>query len=801
MRLVAIDDLELSELGIGVETQPALITADSDSLAFTAKRRETARGTAFFGGSVDEAVWNIVIVAPDRARRDLLYAALLADPNGERRLVAEMDDAAATRAISHAYIRKIVLRSETGLDVDAEAADSRWVAEAVESTSKTFTAAADRRMLVAVPGNHPTKPRIWLIPNGTEKTPNASVGYRWRMRYRVQNDGPVPWFRRPIRITLPDSSTNWGGHAQADGGDVRVVLNGIEQYRTLAGWGTANTYVWVVPPHVPENGGYVDYEIIYGNSGAANGPDLAYPDLPPFTLSTSSNSVWKWPVTNDVANTGKGGWALLANKPPATPDYTVPGSWRPARTINNPNNTDLVFQGPYYDQGGSTRAMAIFRARRTHESNEIAFGEWNEYDGVALYSELPVTHILVNFQANLTGSSANPRVVILNRTTSADLWAKAYSAVVSSGGGATIAPGPQTLDVPSRHIACAVWPNDSWAWQDAYPTDLAEVWWKDTLEVTFDTSDLSITQIEPETEIYEFATDIRLGGGPANADDAAVPPYMALRVGNANRGEGAGTPRVTIPLDDHAVTVDCETYEHLVWEKNADDVYEVVERVSAHAVRGVTGYRTAAGVDGEADTSDWLPLRPTRAVVPNGGFDANISGIETDNAGGASIALAHDATKGGQALGSLKLSLTAGIGAGAVPATAKLLHSALFPVAGRRKLELGAWLRTTSANLRPYLTALFYDASGLAGFMASGVDPNDDWTPVANTDYGMSFAVRVPEGAHWFRVGLWMDILAASFTGDVWFDDLTIDGSELTIRDDAVSSLTVRVDLAGAWVT
>jgi hypothetical protein len=83
-------------------------------------------------------------------------------------------------------------------------------------------------------------------------TSNPSTDFIYSMYIQVLPTGDRPWNSRPLCIT-GDTSTTWdtaalvaAGKMQADGDDIRVYRNGIEQNYWLSGINTTDTKVWVV---------------------------------------------------------------------------------------------------------------------------------------------------------------------------------------------------------------------------------------------------------------------------------------------------------------------------------------------------------------------------------------------------------------------------------------------------------------------------------------------------------------------------------------------------------------------------
>ena len=287
-----------------------------------------------------------------------------------------------------------------------------------------------------------------------------------------------------------------------------------------------------------------------------------------------------------------------------------------------------------------------------------------------------------------------------------------------------------------------------------------------------------------EADIYEIATELRVGGG-----EDRTAPYHALLVGNARQGVGAGTPRAACLLSE-TVIIDGEQRTQEVWTA---DLAQRVEGVSAHAVRGVVGWQDGP-LSSESPASVWLPLRPLRPTVPNGDFAADIGGWRIYDVGPNLTAVAgFDAAVGGAVPGSLQIAISAN-SASAVE-EARVIGPKVFARSGLEAVTLGAWMQTESTGLMPRLFVLWLDDEGTTLTTSS----TPIWTPAANEPVRRTHAARAPARATQYRIGVAATANAGA-VGSVWFDDLVLNGNELLVRDAVVGTLGVVAEIRGRWL-
>lgn len=785
MRLLAIDDFEIDEASF---YERPMITDRSNRLEWSTKRRQGVAGSVFFGGQAEPAKWNIVFKCNDLETRDAVLAVLGGDVTDERRLLAIRDDVAQTRVIALAAPLKINEINELDVSVDFESSDSVWRSESAEETTKSFTSTLDQAMHLVVPGNTRTAPRIILTPTLQRSVFTATVGFRYRRRYVIANNSDEPLYRYPMRISLGDTTPLTTTKAQADGDDVRVIIDGIEVERTLVTWDTAASFVWFIVEALPA-GESMTVEVWYGNASATNPPVLAYPNLPAIILASSANNSWSYPIDDVAANKGLGTWHLSQTTDGPVADFTVPAAWRRMATLQTPDNQDNRFQTSYRlftDTG--TWALAGLDAWRSANgylsfaSGFVGLPQLNPYDGIGISHPLGLVSVTTTFK--VINVNAVGRLVILMRDATSEDWTWLFTDGAVHATEATIASATYTPAVPVHHLALAVWPQYL-----AYIPDDTVGYVRARLDASLvlaiNDSLISITG-GAEEEIYEIATELRIGGG---AD--RVPPYRSLLIGNARGDSGAGVPRCGVLLTQ-ALDIDGDEMTHEVWDSA---LTAKVEDVSAHAIQPVIGY-DSHGTTAEGPSNLMLPLAPARTRVPNGDFEADLTNWVDDAAtAGVTFTRDWDGTIGGAQNGSLKVAISAN--SAGIGATVNTIGTKYFPINDRASVEMAAWVRTSNVNLTPRLYVRFYDADAV---QLASVAIEADWAPVANTGVRRALASRVPSGAAFYRLGLFVFCDTAGATGNVWFDDITTNNVELIVADQAMGTLGVTVGLQGRWL-
>ena len=823
MKVIAIGEYFLEEWQI----PPAQITNQSERYQRTIQRREGTRKSMYISTFHEPATWKVVVKCPSYDAVHGLLQILDGTDNQKVRILAETGAQGQDIIYADAVISEI---DRDGSDYNAIITlmtdDSIWRSLEDTVTEKTFSSPLDLSMAVDVPGDVQAYPRIRLTPKVQTASPSATVGWSKRQRYSITNTSDEPLFRYPYRIPLGNTATLVSnGKALASGSDLRVWLDGLEQPRHMLGWNSSATYIWVIIPALAP-GAKIVYDIVYGNPAASSPPILQYPDIPPFNLVTSTNAKWIYDTAITIPNAGKGLWYLSSGNEGAVADYSVPGSWRPVLTFDNPNNQDQVAQ-PRADKHGSPAwYQSVFHGvRATRNANYIldittgAIDETNDllaalagfspFDGVAIYNPLGITSVRAGFLYSnyaykynppntIPDASGNPipvesysplisnlptAFVVLSRQTASEGWRRLFIQNSTSYAYSSIALATYTPSSPAKHMAFAVWPHN----MATIPPEITAtigVYMNQQTEVNIQDSKLLLFQDQSEQDIYEFAVTLRVG------DPGVVGPYKELKIGNADQASGAGVPRCATLLSNRSLIINCENHD--VFESVGESFTGSTEDRSAHVARG---YESPAYSLTAYPSSDWLPLSPQMRVIPNGEFDSGIEGWSPvgDDAASATIVRSHDPSFGS---GSLKVAVS---GSSAPIGDIANTGSRQYRMNRQRSVVIAADVRTSNANLQP--------AVGIGVRM----DPNAEdptyigadttWTPVANTTYRRIVSVfsSAEAGMQAFQPALTVKSLASNANGNVWFDNVSVDGPELQFSDKVKGQVEVGVLVQGRW--
>lgn len=208
--------------------------------------------------------------------------------------------------------------------------------------------------------------------------------------------------------------------------------------------------------------------------------------------------------------------------------------------------------------------------------------------------------------------------------------------------------------------------------------------------------------------------------------------------------------------------------------------------VALAVIRPLRYDATIAKVTEEMRASRWLPLTPPRRTVINGAFDADISGWELhDDGSGITHTASYDPDIGGYQDGSLKVTISANSGSDQVV----YLNAQPLGINGQESEAVAAWVRTDDEDIVPRLCIAWYTDPEESPVSIATEAP---WEPAVNTGYNRAFGAIAPPEVAWFRVGIVVDT-AASATGAVWLDDVTLNDNDLFIAD--VEGATLDVDV------
>lgn len=646
----------------------------------------------------------------------------------------------------------------TTLPVVFYAVDPHWQSVGPSGASKSFASALDQSEPVPVLGTALQDVALTLRPTAARAAATATVGWSLRQKVRVVNTSGATLANYPYALSLGNTAALVSaGKARADGNDLLVVAGGVEQARTLVGWNSASTVAWVVLPDLAAGEG-ATFEVWYGNASASGAPAvLGGASLPAFDLSSSSNTVWKYPVSRVAGNAGRGGWGLTSGT--SVPSLTsVPGQWGAVTT--KPQATDDYQTSKYVTNG--TYYWADWYGQRSYKALLPLDSAMQDGDGVALVHPIGITNVYAdiayqNDEVASSGSDPVGRVVVLQSTNAQDWTPIGTVSAKSIGAVATTAPTNYPVVGAANAVAFAVWPYGSENSKKTKKGRLASGAWATTLEVTVSSAAIVQTVTQAEEAVYEIAQELRSGG-----DGGLVPPYTAIRVG---RAYGAGR-RYCCRLNE-VLTIDTGSRRATLYAADGVTVVEPVPAAVLGAVRNPGS--------GEVVAERWMPLAQYANPLANPSFATDVTGWARTLVGSATVAaLARDTGTFSAGPASGKVAVTAStVGAGgtvSVDVAADYLSTF-----GKAVVRAAMDLRTGNANLCPVPVVEFYDAA--QAFVSRVLAPA--WGPAANAWYRRTLAATVPAGASFARVGVALVSVTASQTGNVWADEVAPDGNEL----------------------
>lgn len=658
------------------------------------------------------------------------------------------------------------------------AVDPYWLS-LQQSTAVATVGGSAVTFNVPVTGDLRVIPAVRVQPTAQRSSKVANVGWQWRRRYTITNGSAQTLVNYPYAIDLGSTTALVSGtpsKALSSGNDVRVVLDGAEVARTLVGWNTSSTSCWVVIPSLAA-GASLTYDVLYGNASAGAPPTLAYPLLPAFDLATSTNSKWVYLTARTAANAGKGGWYLSAgSSQPGVFDQTVPGAWQSLRTLTNGDAATQDTSTSYVDT--ATYWQARFQASR---GRSAAIANPNNTDGVAITVPTGITSVRAelrwtNPESGATGSSPVGRLVILTRASASADWVQLYSNTTTQATEATIAAATYTPAATVPTVAFAVWPFNASAVDNAARSDRVAVGaWGGTLELNVGGSAVTQALTQAETEVYELATEVRQDRSGRSGNVI----YTALRLGNQQQRSGAGTPRLTVPLNN-VVVVDGTKRTPQVWDSA---VSTLVETLAPGTVAAWDGVPSGTGTTEQA-AQEWLPLTPGAVDVTNGSFtDATpLSWAAVQGVSG--FTSTRDTTTFSTSPAAYRIDVAAGTGAAGRKWGIRKTDDVIV-ASGRGRIWVVATVRSSNANIQPTFAFRFDGAT----------DPvvETDWVVTANTWVRRAFAVTVPTNAATAVFEFWVTTKATSPTGSVWIDDITINDTDLTLSDVSGGTVSATV--------
>ena len=239
-----------------------------------------------------------------RQLRDALLRALSPEDESPRKLVVADSDGGNPRYVY--AIAESVTPVNAGRAAAATAfavrmrvhGDVRFRAASLTQDTWAITASGQTRV-INNPGSDEAYPALVITPTATK-----SVGYGYRrfvaVVWRSNNAASL----YPVQIGLNTQALISAGKMQADGRDLRVVVDGVERDRWIAGLNTPNTKVWVnldfqprapmtLKTAIPSSGSVASIEV---NEDITQLPrsGILYIDAEAFTYANKVNSERKF---------------------------------------------------------------------------------------------------------------------------------------------------------------------------------------------------------------------------------------------------------------------------------------------------------------------------------------------------------------------------------------------------------------------------------------------------------------------------------------------------------------------------
>lgn len=657
----------------------------------------------------------------------------------------------------------------TSLPVLFVSVDPYWIALTEATATKVFSSANDLAMSVPIETAIARPPTIEFRPTVQRAGGTATAGFKYRTVERITNNTGRAMVNVAYPLSLGSTTARvTAGKMLASGNDVRIVRDGKEVARTIVGMNSASTTAWIVIPSLAA-GATAYYEVWYGNASATAPTTLSGASLPANVLADSTINLLSYAVDDAIGSAGLGGWQLSSGVQTPVANTDVPASWRWVTTRPSPDDT---WQSKYTDYVATgTKYRAVFDAQRARAASIPSQPEYTDADGVMLYHPAGITNVRAGLQWSnqYELKAAGPAVgqVVILSSQDGQAWnvVASWSSVQTTL--ATVAAANYAISPAAPYVAFAVWPRsgDRVASRAAKGRSVAANWDAE-LKVTVQGATMPQAQTQAEEAIYEVALELRLGG---DADLDA--PYKALRIG------GASDRRFAVRLN--------ERLRVYPGERRAD-VYNSagtskVKDVPVSAIRAVERLSAAAP---EQASARWLDVQPYTNPLANPAFAADV-------AGWSRVAVRAGITANAPAFsaGRMLSQITASTEASGVIA---LLERAgdFLPVAGKPRIVVAADFETDNVNLVPVPALWFYNVNQAP---IGSVDAAAAWTPTANVPARRLHSAVPPSNAAYYRVGTVVRTAGANATGSVYTDNVSPDGIDLIVDDEAIGTVEVTV--------
>lgn len=482
--------------------------------------------------------------------------------------------------------------------------DPVFVAATPTTVSTSVVGATQDSLTVAAIGFGENDATVTIKQTAQRSTFTEAAGWTYRRKYTLTNTGTAKLENYPVGIDLGSTTALVSGSkALSSGNDLRVVYGGAEVPRTLAGWNSGSTLVWIVIDALAA-GASRTYEVWYGNSGAGTPTTLTGSLLPAFDTATSTNTVWKYLVDRTAANAGKGGWTLSSGTAtPKTPADDQPGQWKTTTTFENTDDHWQAYYSTYTATG--TKYQGRFDAKRLYQkSNDFDKRQYANADGVLLQHPLGITKVRCDIDHEVQAITTNQattavgQVVLLSRATAGGAW-QTVTSVTAVGAAGQVAAADYTVSPTAEAVAFAVWPPTALGTIDRRTKVGRYVYggWYSVLEVTVSGALLTQTLAQAEEAIMDVAATVYVGGGSTH-----VAPYTVLRIG------GAATRRYATRIDEQLV-VDGAARRVRLYDSTGATLVENVPDAAVDAKQKKVGDTAERAAD------RWAPLDPTQSTV------------------------------------------------------------------------------------------------------------------------------------------------------------------------------------------
>lgn len=645
---------------------------------------------------------------------------------------------------------------------------------------------ANQSIRVPLTGEWPVPPILFLKPTAQRSAPVANAGWKWRRRIAVHNGADEPLVNYPYALHLGDTTPLTTTKALASGNDVRVAREGLEVPRTLVDWDSAThgTLCWITLPY-QQPGETVVYDVLYGNAAAGAPPTLTtMVDRPAFDLSLvgaarCDNDLWIWSVNPVAANAGKGAWSLDAGQGVPRHNMFAPGSWLPEMTFQA---TDDRQQNSFtvFTDGGTDYVHSIFDARRARFRSEVITGDRGP-DGVTLQVPTGILALTTDFiwtNQAISESDARPigRLVVAYAERQGDTWVE-LAQWTGLADAEAIASDTYTFPTAVKRAACAVWPSDEMkvvgnARSDRY----VEARWATTIRAEIDDSLVTQTVMQAETEVYEIANEVRVGGGAYG--EGPFGTYQVARLGNSQLASGAGTRRLAVQINQQ-VKVNNERRTVEVVDSAGTTKVEDVPLNAVSFMESVL--RDLAFV--EQPDADWLYLMPVRNPLTNPSFDVNATGWTPDS---GSVVRVTDQFTTAPAAARMTISGLAAL------AYREVAADDFLPVGDQPSIWWGVDLRVADIDFRPALQFRFYDEAQV--IVGSFVTRAATALAAINAWERHIAAAVPPAGAIYWKPAIrWVDQVGGN-NANVWWDTVGINEPELAVYDPSLNPGTLQLN-------